>query len=116
MAPTDRVRLEHMLECAQAAMRDLGGMSAEQLRASPTVARSIIRCLEIVGEAAAQVSPETRASADHVPRADVVAMRNRLIHAYWDVDLDIVWDTVTMDLPDLQRQLLGLLEDEGEGP
>jgi uncharacterized protein with HEPN domain len=56
-------------------------------------------------EAAAKVSTETRATYPAIPWADIVGMRNRLIHGYFDIDLDLVWNTVTGDLDPLLRQL-----------
>jgi len=71
---------------------------------------SLVRCIEIVGEAAAVVSAEGRRKLPDLPWADIVAMRNRLIHGYFQIDLDRVWDTVTDDLPPLitaLREALG---------
>jgi uncharacterized protein with HEPN domain len=62
---------------------------------------ALTRALEILGEAASRVSDETRLRFASVPYPKMVAMRNRLIHAYFDVDLDIVWTTVAEDLPAL---------------
>ena len=70
---------------------------------------AIVRNLEIIGEAASQVSREFRERQSGLPWADVIGMRNRLIHAYFDVDPDIVWDTATKDLPLLVDELAGLL-------
>jgi uncharacterized protein with HEPN domain len=66
---------------------------------------SLVKCIEIIGEAASKVGAETRRLQPSVPWDEIVAMRNRLIHAYFDIDLDRVWDTVTGDLPPLQAEL-----------
>ena len=63
----------------------------------------------IIGEAAAGITSETRQRFPEVPWASIVAMRNRLIHAYFDIDLDRVWDTVTNDLPELRSALQAVL-------
>ena len=62
---------------------------------------ALVRAIEIVGEAASKVSAPTR---EHVPIpwAAVIGMRNRLAHAYFDIDRDILWATVTQSLPELQ--------------
>lgn len=60
---------------------------------------ALTHCLEILGEAASRVTLETRAQLPSIPFAQIVAMRHRLIHAYFDVDLDIVWTTAVEDLP-----------------
>ena len=79
------------------------------------LARALVKCLEIVGEAASQVSRETRTRAENIPWAQINGMRNRLIHAYFDVNHDEVWETVASDLPVLVGALETLLEaDERE--
>ena len=67
---------------------------------------AIVKDVEIVGEAASRTTAATRAAHPGVPWAQIIAMRNRLIHAYFDVDLQVVWDTATVDLP----QLIAVLE------
>ena len=69
------------------------------------LALALTRCLEILGEAASKVSGEVRLQFSNIPYANMVSMRNRLIHAYFDVDLDIVWATVSEDLPSLAPHL-----------
>ncbi len=66
--------------------------------------------MEIIGEAAGRISPETRAKLPEIPWSDVVAMRNRLIHGYDNVDHDILWDTITHDLPLLLEAVDNLIE------
>jgi uncharacterized protein with HEPN domain len=70
---------------------------------------SLVRELEIIGEAASNVSRETRSLSTGIPWQDITGMRNRLIHAYFDVDLDTVWSTVTKDLPVLKAELEKIL-------
>jgi uncharacterized protein with HEPN domain len=62
---------------------------------------ALSRCLEVLGEAASKLSAEVRDQFPGIPCAKMISMRNRLIHAYFDVDLDIVWTTVAEDLPPL---------------
>ena len=62
---------------------------------------SMLKCIEIIGEAASRVSAETQATIRGLAWRDIIAMRHRLIHAYYDVDHDRVWDTVQQDLPGL---------------
>ena len=62
---------------------------------------ALTRCLEILGEAASKISPAVCAKFPAIPFPKIISMRNRLIHAYFDVDLDIVWTTVSDDLPAL---------------
>lgn len=71
---------------------------------------ALLKCVEIVGEAAARVGEDTRLRYPELPWADMVGMRNRLVHNYFDVDLSLLWTTVNADLPDLIRILEGILE------
>ena len=66
---------------------------------------ALTRCLEILGEAASKISPEVCARFPSIPFPKIISMRNRLIHAYFDVDLDIVWTTISDDLPALSHAL-----------
>ena len=66
---------------------------------------SIVRLIEIVGEAANSISPSFRSEFDQVPWRDIIDMRNRLIHGYFDIDLDLVWITVTDEMPELLEEL-----------
>ena len=77
------------------------GRSRADLSDDPMLAMALTRCLEILGEAASRLSADLRLRLPSIPYAQMVSMRNRLIHAYFDVDLDIVWSTVTEDLPAL---------------
>jgi uncharacterized protein with HEPN domain len=62
---------------------------------------AIIKSIEIIGEAASKVTDTFKTKNSNIPWNDIINMRNRLIHAYFDVNLDIVWQTVKTDLPDL---------------
>ena len=66
---------------------------------------SLVRLIEIVGEAAARVSLERRTLYPSIPWREVIGMRNRLVHGYDSVDLDVLWDTVELDLPPLIIEL-----------
>jgi uncharacterized protein with HEPN domain len=62
---------------------------------------ALVRLIEIVGEAAAYVSKDKQSQLLEIPWKNVIGMRNRMIHAYFDVDLDVVWQTINEDLPTL---------------
>jgi len=74
---------------------------------------ALVRCIEIIGEAASKVSPETRSKYAEVPWADIIGMRHRLVHAYFEIDLGRVCDTLAADLPPLILQLERILSNEG---
>jgi uncharacterized protein with HEPN domain len=109
MRKADRVRLQHMLDAANEALTFIQGKVRSDLDSDRMLVLSLIRELEIIGEAASNVSRETRSLSSGIPWQDIAGMRNRLIHAYFDVDLDIVWSTVTKDLPVLKAELEKIL-------
>ena len=101
----DRLRLQHMLDAGREAVRFTQGKTRDDLDRDRVLALALVKLLEIVGEAASRVTTESQQAHPDIPWRDIVAMRNRLIHGYFDVDLDRVWDTVTDDLPPLLAQL-----------
>jgi uncharacterized protein with HEPN domain len=70
---------------------------------------AIVRAIEVIGEAASRVSTETRVAAPSIPWTAIVSMRNRLIHGYFDIDADLVWKTVTEEIPELRLALKALV-------
>ena len=71
---------------------------------------AVVRNLEIIGEAAKAVSAELRASHPGMPWKGMAGARDRLIHHYFGINLDIVWDIITIELPILQEQIEAILE------
>ena len=109
MQREDEIRLHHMLDAATEAIGFSEGLSRQDLDGNRMAVLALVKSIEIIGEAAIKVSPETRSLAPDIPWPAVVTMRRRLIHAYYDMDLDRVWDTVTEDLPPLIAALQKLL-------
>lgn len=105
MRRDDLIRLRHMLDSAREVRSFANGRQRPDLDRDRQLVLALVKAIEIVGEAAAGVSAETRARIPEIPWTDIVGMRNRLIHAYFDIDLDTVWDTATDDLPPLEVQL-----------
>ncbi len=98
-----------MVDAANEALSFVAQKSRSDLAMDRALTLALVKAMEIVGEAASKVSPELRSQSPEIPWADIVAMRNRLIHGYFDVNLDIVWQTVTVELPPLLRQLQEIL-------
>lgn len=106
MSPDDLVRLQHMLDAIDAASKFIEGRNRGDLDTDQMLVFSSVRAVEIIGEAASRVSPAGRAELPEVPWSAITGMRNRLVHAYFDVDLDVLWKTLTQALPELRGQLL----------
>jgi uncharacterized protein with HEPN domain len=105
MPKDDMVRLRHMLDAAKEAVSFVEGKKRKDLDTDRYLVLSIWKLVEIVGEAANQVTKERQEKLRGIPWARVIGMRNRLTHAYMDVDLDILWSTVANDLPPLIEAL-----------
>jgi len=101
-----------MLDAAREAISFAEGKTRKDLDISRMLALSILKSIEIIGEAASKVTKETRKGYPEIPWASIVAMRNRLIHVYFDIDLDRLWDTVTDDLPPLTTALERILTEK----
>jgi len=102
----DRVRLQHMLDAARKALRIVVGRRREDLEAADDpLPDALVRLISVIGEAANRMSPSTRSELSDIPWSDLVGMRNRLIHGYFDIDLDILWATVQDVLPRFAERL-----------
>jgi len=102
-----------MLDAAREAQEFARGRQRSDLNSDRMLTLCLVKCIEIIGEAAAKVSEETRAECPSLPWADVIGMRNRLIHGYFDIDLDRVWDTIKDDLPPLVAGVEKFVADAG---
>ena len=98
-----------MRDAASTALLFAAGRSREDLESDLMLQFALIRALEIVGEAANRLTEETRSTHPEIPWANIVGMRNRLVHGYFDVDLKILWRTVSEFLPPLLVALDALI-------
>ena len=105
MKRDDIIRLKHMLEFARYAKSFIIGRTRSDLDDDRMLMDSLIRELEIIGEAATRISEETKLQMPLVPWKAIISMRNHLIHAYHDINLDMIWDTVEINLPELIQEL-----------
>lgn len=104
--------LDHILKAIARIGRFVRGRSAADFIGDEMLQDAVIRNIEIIGEAARNIelsAPEFCAEHPEVPWATIYAMRNRVAHGYFEVDLDLVWRTVTDDLPGLRSQIASLL-------
>jgi len=113
MFEDDNVRIRHILDAAREAVDFSQGRSRADLNSDRQLNLSLVRLLEIIGEAARGISTEFRQEHPDLPWKSMVGMRDRLIHAYFDVNLDVVWETVKEDLPSLIGQLEKIVADKG---
>lgn len=101
-----------MLDASLKAQTLIAGRDRGDLADDDQLSLALQRLIEIIGEAATKIAAETRSQAPDIKWAAITGMRNRLIHAYFDVNLDLLWDTVVDDLPPLIAALESLLKTE----
>jgi uncharacterized protein with HEPN domain len=111
MQPEDRTRILHMIEAANAISRFVAGRSRADLDGDLMLLFALVRAVEVFGEAAAKVSGTLKAASSGVPWLEIVATRNRLIHAYFDIDRNIHWTAATEEIPALVPSLRALIQD-----
>jgi len=106
----DRLRLLHMRDAAEKARRYAAGRTRANIEDDQMLESALVREVGLTGEAANHVSEETRALAPEIDWGDIVGMRNNLVHAYWKVNYDVLWEVITDKLPPLITELNRLIE------
>jgi uncharacterized protein with HEPN domain len=109
MDQADVVRLQHMRDAASEVIHFCQGRIRTDLDQDRMLVLAVLRDLEIIGEAANRVTSSTRQQFSEIPWDDIVGMRNRLVHGYFDINVDIVWETISHDVPRLLHQIEGVL-------
>lgn len=110
----DPTRMRHMLEAAQKIRAFTEGKTRAEFEADEVLSLAVVRLIEIIGEAASQVTDTTRARHPQFEWQDIVGMRNRVIHGYFQIARDIIWNTINDDIPTLITQLESVLEPPSE--
>ncbi len=105
MSLRDEAYLEHILSACEAIASYVKGMDRETFLANSMAQDAVTRRIEIIGEAAGKLSDAFRQAHVEVPWSSIVGMRNVLIHEYFGVDVDEIWLTATVDIPQLKRAL-----------
>lgn len=113
MFPSNIELLKHILEEVSFVLDATQGKFKEDVIHDPVLSRALIRSLEIIGEASAKIDPEFRLLYPHVEWRKMAGTRNRLIHDYFGIDYDIVWDIIVSKLPDLKINIYDIIL-EGE--
>ncbi len=99
-----------MIQAAEEALDYARRSTQEEAENQPPLKHLFLRNFEIFGEAASRISPELRQAHPEIPWRDIIDMRNRLIHAYFDIDMTIVWKTIHNALPETLEHLRAILE------
>jgi len=105
MQKDNLVHLHHMLDAAKEALLFAQNKTRKSLNTDRKLVLALVKSIEIIGEATVNITKEYRENTPQIPWLNIIGMRNRLIHAYFDINLDILWKTVTEDIPPLISEL-----------
>jgi uncharacterized protein with HEPN domain len=109
----DAVYLNHILDAIGQIESYTAGLSYDTFSEDRLIQDGVVRQLEIIGEACRALSPEFRAQHPDLPWNQIMGLRNHLIHAYFDINLGIIWDIVRADIPPLKAQVRALADSPG---
>lgn len=112
MPARDEMWIDDMIQAANEALRFVSSRRRLDLDEDRMLTLALAKLIENIGEAAANISPETKSTMPGIPWPTIVQMRNRLVHAYFTINHDILWDTVTISLPELLKELAVNIGDE----
>ncbi len=104
----DLVYIEHIQSSIKRIRSYIIGLNQDSFLENHMVQDAIVRQLEIIGEATKKISQDFRNKHQDIPWKDMAAMRDKLIHDYIEVDFKMVWNTATIDIPNLERLMEGL--------
>ena len=110
----DGEHLLDILESARLARDHVRDVTRRDFLRNAMLQDAVIRRIEIIGEAAGRLSPAFRAAHPEIPWAEIRGMRNRMIHVYDDIDMEVVWETVARHVPRLVPRLERLVPPEAE--
>ena len=114
----DIIFIKHIFDAISKIERFIQSVPFDNFVDNEMMLSAVIRELEIVGEASNKISKDFQAKYHEIPWAEIIGMRNRLIHKYFGVDADLVWQTCQNNLPKLKKNLLSLMksaEEQTEG-
>ncbi len=104
--------LKHILEEIEFVVNFTSGKDYDTTVNDPVLSRAIIRSLEIIGEASNKIDPDFKAANPHIEWRKITNTRHRLIHDYFGVDFEIVWNIIVEKLPDLKEDLMKLINED----
>ena len=101
----DKIYLQHILDAIISIEKFVAGVSKEEFVKSDLVQSAVIRKIEIIGEAVKNLSVDFKDKYNHIPWKHIAGMRDKLIHAYFGVDAEKVWEVTQKDMPGLKEEV-----------
>ena len=113
----DKAYLKHILDAISNIEKFIEGVNKENFLSNVEKQYAVLRGLEIIGEATKNLSEELKKKHPNIPWKEIAGMRDKLIHQYFGVNLDLVWETIKTELPELKNQISRILKEieETEG-
>jgi len=105
MHKNDLAYTDHILLCIKKIRKFVKSVDKKEFAKSELLQDAIIRNFEVIGEASKKISPEFKKANLNIPWKEISGMRDKLIHDYLGVDIDVIWKTIESDLPVLQKEL-----------
>lgn len=105
MQPRHRALLLDILHSAEAIEEYIAGYDVESFMRDPRTQDAVLRRLMVIGEAASRLTPEIRDQFNGLPFHKIAGMRNRIVHDYGQIDLEIIWETASLHLPLVRAEL-----------
>lgn len=106
-----QIYIQDMLECINNIEEDTSGLTTEDFAQKRIVQQAVVRNIEIIGEATQKLPSEFKNHYPTIPWRKIVAMRNKVIHEYFGLKIDVIWRTIQNDLPELKKELEQVLKD-----
>lgn len=110
MKKDDTIYLRHIIDAFMQIEHYMDGVSREEFFSNKLLQDGAIRQLEVMGEAARNLSDDFRNEYSQIPWRQMIGLRNRMTHAYFNINLQIIWEIVRGDLPDLKRKMECILD------
>jgi len=111
MKKNPKIFLQHILESVCEIEKYIKGVTEDQFIHSTQIQDAVIRRLEIIGEAAKRIPKEITKRYDFIPWKKIAGTRDVLIHDYFTIDIEAVWETITKDIPKLKQDIQKILKE-----